>query len=192
MSSLARRSGAIIVVTVIAFALAACSGTARSAAPGATAAPTAAADRTPGPTGAPELAAKLPDAAGGQDFVKSSFTGADVGGLGLSLDEDVLQALAVNNAVQLDEIQVAEARPRDGSTGGLIVAIRVPGADPQTIVDATFGNSNALQLRTMGGKSVYDIAGSGLNVVVYLKDDVMYQVLGAPGDLTEAIVAALP
>ena len=39
---------------------------------------------------------------------------------------------------------------------------------------------------------MYDIAGSGLNAVVYLKDDVMFQVLGAPSDLTEAIVKALP
>ena len=76
--------------------------------------------------------------------------------------------------------------------GGIVVAIRVPGADPKTIVDATFANPEALQLRTMGGKSVYDVAGSGLNAVVYLKDDVMIQVLGAPADLTEAIVAALP
>jgi hypothetical protein len=74
----------------------------------------------------------------------------------------------------------------------VVVAIRVPGADPKTIVDATFSNADALQLRTMGGKSVYDVAGSGLNTIVYLKDDVMFQVLGAPSDLAEAIVAALP
>ena len=36
------------------------------------------------------------------------------------------------------------------------------------------------------------VAGTGLNIVVYVKDDMMFQVVGAPTDLTEAIVAALP
>ena len=195
MSSLPRPSRAVLVACaalLAAFALAGCGGATPSAATGATPVPTAAAERTPGPTGAAELAAMLPDSAGGTELVKSSFSGADIEGLGLSLDEKVLSALAVNNKVQLEDIQIAEARPRDAGAGGLVIAIRVPGADPKSIVDATFGNADALQLRTMGGKSVYDIAGSGLNTVVYLKDDVMFQVLGAPSDLTEAIVQALP
>jgi hypothetical protein len=183
---------AFVFALAAAIAIVGCGGGASSAAPGVTPVPTPAADRTPGPSGAPELAAMLPDTAGGTDFVKSSFSGADVEGLGLSLDEKVLSALAVNNKVTLEDIEIAEARPRDAGRGGLVVAIRVPGADPQTIVDATFSKSEALQLRTMGGKSVYDVAGSGLNAVVYLKDDVMFQVLGAPSDLTEAIVKALP
>jgi hypothetical protein len=195
MSSTPRPSravSAVVLSLLAALALAGCGSTPSSAAAGATPVPTTAAERTPGPSGAPALAAMLPGSAGGTDFVKSSFSGADVEGLGLSLDEKVLGALATNNKVRLEEIQVAEARPRDAGTGGVVVAIRVPGADPKTIVDATFSNADALQLRTMGGKSVYDVAGSGLNTIVYLTDDVMFQVLGAPSDLAEAIVAALP
>jgi hypothetical protein len=154
--------------------------------------PTVAADRTPGPSAAADLAAMLPDSAGGVELVKSSFRGDDVSGLAISLDEKVLGALAVNNKVDVSEIEIAEARPRDASVGGVVVAIRAPGADPKDVVDATFSQSEALQLRTLGGKSVYDVAGTGLNVVVYLKDDVMFQVLGAPAELTEAIVEALP
>jgi hypothetical protein len=194
MSSIPRASRAAPVLPVLAltFVLVACGGAPSSTAPGATPVPAIAADRTPGPSAAPELAAMLPDSAGGEDLVKASFTGADVADAGVSLDETVLNALAVNNKVKVEDIEVAVARPRDAGKGGIVVAIRVPGADPKTIVDATFSNARALQLRTMGGKSVYDIAGSGLNAVVYLKDDVMFQVLGAPSDLTEAIVAALP
>lgn len=195
MSSVPRPSRAALVAVLAslaaAFLLAGC-GSAPSAATGATTAPPDVAERTPGPTGAPELAAMLPDSAGGQALVKSSFSGAELDGVGISLDEKVLNALAINNKVKVEDIEIAVARPRDAGTSGLVIAIRVPGADPQTIVDATFSNAKALQLRTMGGKSVYDVAGSGLNTVVYLKDDVMFQVLGAKPDLTEAVVAALP
>ena len=192
MARFPRRSRAVLVVLALSLSFAACARGVPSAEPGATPAPTTAAERTPGPSGAPELAAMLPDSAGGQDFVKSSFTGNDVEGLGLSIDERVLGALAINNKVTVEDIQLAIARPRDTGIGGVVLAIRVPGADPKTIVDATFSQSAALQLRTMGGKSVYDVAGSGLGAVVYLKDDVMFQVLGAPAGLTEALVEALP
>ena len=70
--------------------------------------------------------------------------------------------------------------------------LRVPGADPKDVVNATFSTSKALQLATLGGKSVYRVGANGLNVVVYPKDDILFQVIGAPSDLTEAIVAALP
>ncbi|HKF84568.1 MAG TPA: hypothetical protein VKB30_02215 [Candidatus Limnocylindrales bacterium] len=186
------RPNAATIVLVMAVALAACGGAPQSTGPDSTPAPTAAAERTPGATAASDLAAMLPDSAGGLELVKSSFRGEDVSGLAISLDEKVLEALATNNKLQLADIEVAEARPRDAGTGGVVVAIRVPGADPKQVVDATFSQSEALRLRTLGGKSVYDVAGTGLNVVVYLKDDVMFQVLGAPDDLTEAIIAALP
>lgn len=185
-----RRLATGAVVLAIALAVAACGGsTASSGSSGATPVP---AERTPGPSAAPELAAMLPDKAGGLDFVKSSFTGADVADLGISLDEKQLAALAANNKTTLEGIQVAEARPKDSSKSGIVLAIRVPGADPKTIVDATFAQSASLQLKTVGGKSVYKVASTGLSVVVYLKDDIMFQVVGAPSDLTEAIVAALP
>ena len=187
-----RRPNAAAIVLVMSVALAACGGAPQSAGPASTPAPTAAAERTPGATAASDLAAMLPDSAGGLELVKSSFRGEDVSGLAISLDEKVLEALATNNKLQLADIEVAEARPRDAGTGGVVVAIRVPGADPKQVVDATFSQSEALRLRTLGGKSVYDVAGTGLNVVVYLKDDVMFQVLGAPDGLTEAIIAALP
>src|SRR5690242_16035558 len=69
MSSRARPSGVAILVALIALTVGACAGAAPSASSGASAAPTPVAARTPGPTGAPELAAMLPDRAGGQDFV---------------------------------------------------------------------------------------------------------------------------
>jgi hypothetical protein len=184
-----RLAAGIAVVTLV---FAACGGAASSAAPETAASPTGAADRTPGPSGAPELAAMLPASAGGVDLVTSSVTGDHLAALGVSLNEDVLEALAKDQQLTLADVQVAEARPRDAGTGGLVMAIRVPGADPQAVVEATFSSSNALQLRSLGGKSVYDVAGTGLNVVVYIKDDVMVQVVGAPAELTEAIVAALP
>src|SRR5215211_6314688 len=186
------RPNAATIVLVMAVALAACGGAPQSTGPDSTPASTAAAERTPGATAAADLAAMLPDSAGGLELVKSSFRGDDVSGLAISVDEKILEALATNNKLQLADIEVAEARPRDAGTGGVVVAIRVPGADPKQVVDATFSQSEALRLRTLGGKSVYDVAGTGLNVVVYLKDDVMFQVLGAPDDLTEAIIAALP
>jgi hypothetical protein len=119
-------------------------------------------------------------------------TGPDVDSLGVSLDSAELERLAKAEGKTLADVQVAEARPVDASKGGIVLAIRVPGADPKEVVEATFSASSALQLATLGGKSVYRVGGNGLNIVVYPKDDILFQVVGAPSDLTEAIVAALP
>jgi hypothetical protein len=183
-----RRAVVGAVAVALAIVLAACGG----ATPSGAAVPTVAADRTAGPDAAPELAAMLPASAGGLDFVKSSVTGADVASLGVSLDLPELERLAKAQGKTLADVQVAEARPADPTKGGIVLAIRVPGADPRDVVDATFSSSAALQLATIGGKSVYKVGASGLNVVVYPKDDILFQVVGAPADLTEAIVAALP
>ena len=182
MSTVAARVRLGAGMTLLALGLAACAGTAPSATTGATAVPTAA-DRTPGTSGAPELAAMLPSSAGGVDFVTSSATADDLAGLGISLNETVLEAAANSRQLTLSDVQVAEARPRDATKGGLVLAIRVPGADAKSLVDATFSSANALRLRTLGGKSVYEVAGSGLGVVVYIKDDIVFQVVGAPADL---------
>ena len=186
--SLERRALAGAVALALSLTLAACG----AATPSSTPVPTAVADRTPGPDAAPELAAMLPASAGGLDFVKSSVTGMDVASLGVSLDSTELERLAKAQGKTLADVQVAEARPVDPTKGGIVLAIRVPGANPKEVVDATFSASAALQLATMGGKSVYKIGASGLNVVVYPKDDILFQVVGAPADLTEAIIAALP
>lgn len=186
--SLDRRAVAGAVALTLSLALGACG----AATPSATPVPTAAADRTPGPEAAPELAAMLPASAGGIDFVTSSFTGTDLADLGVSLDSAELERLAKAQGKTLADVQVAEARPVDASKGGIVLAIRVPGAEPKDVVEATFSASAALQLATMGGKSVYKVGASGLNVVVYPKDDILFQVVGAPTDLTEAIIAELP
>jgi len=180
---------AVILLLGVSGLLASCGGVVPSTSP---AGPTAVANRTPGPEGAPDLAAMLPDSAGGVEFVKGSFSGTDLTGVGVSLDEGVLGSLAKGAGVTLADVAVAEARPVDGSEGGIVLAIRIPGADPKLVVDATFSDSSALQLATLGGKAVYNVGASGLNTVVYLKDDVMFQVLGASSELTEAIIAALP
>jgi hypothetical protein len=186
--SLDRRALAGAVALALSLTLAACGSAAPSASPVAT----VGADRTPGPDGAPELAAMLPASAGGYDFVKTSVTGADVESLGVSLDSAELERLAKAQGKTLADVQVAEGRPSDPTQGGIVLAIRVPGANPKDVVEATFSASAALQLATMGGKSVYKVGASGLNVVVYPKDDILFQVVGAPADLTEAIIAALP
>src|SRR6478752_6515657 len=183
--SLDRRVVAGAVALTLSLTLGACG----AATPSATPAPTVAADRTPGPEAAPDLAAMLPATAGGLDFVTSSVTGPDVDSLGVSLDSAELERLAKAEGKTLADVQVAEARPVDPSKGGIVLAIRVPGADPKDVVNATFSTSKALQLATLGGKSVYRVGANGLNIVVYPKDDVMFQVIGAPSDLTEAIVA---
>jgi hypothetical protein len=181
-----------VVAGAIAIALSLALGACGAATPSATPVPTAAADRTPGPNRAPELAAMLPASAGGIEFVKSSVTGADVASLGVALDSAELERVAKAKGRTLADVQVAEARPADASKGGIVLAIRVPGANPRDVVESTFSASAALQLATIGGKSVYRVGASGLNVVVYPKDDVLFQVVGAPADLTEAIIAALP
>ncbi|HEY3334233.1 MAG TPA: hypothetical protein VGK16_03260 [Candidatus Limnocylindrales bacterium] len=186
--SLDRRALAGAVALTLSLALGACG----AATPTVTPAATVVADRTPGPDAAPELAAMLPSSAGGLDFVRSSVTGPDVRSLGVALDSAELERLAKAQGKSLADVQVAEARPADPSKSGILLAIRVPGADPKDVVEATFSASAALQLATMGGKSVYKVGASGLNVVVYPKDDILFQVVGAPADLTEAIIAALP
>ena len=181
-----------VVAGAVALTLSLTLGACTTAAPTATPVPTVAADRTPGPAAAPELAAMLPASAGGVDFVSGSFTGEDLAGVGVSLDSAELEQLAKAQGTTLADVQVAEARPVDSSKGGIILAIRVPGANPKEVVEATYSASAALRLATMGGKAVYEVGGSGLNIVVYPKDDILFQVVGAPSDLTEAIIAALP
>ena len=176
----------------VALSLSLALGACGAAAPSSSPVPTVAADRTPGPDAAPELAAMLPASAGGVDFVVSSFTGEDLEDVGVALDSAELERLAKAQGGTLADVQVAEARPVDGTKGGIVLAIRVPGADPRNVVESTFSPSAALKLATMGGKSVYEVGGSGLNVVVYPKDDILFQVVGAPADLTAAIIAALP
>jgi hypothetical protein len=188
------RGGSVValsLVVALSVSVAAC-GAAPASPTGAAAGTPVAAARTPGTTAAPGLAAMLPASAGGLEFVTSSFTGEDLEGMGVSLDTAELEAIAEAAGVTLADVEVAEARPVDASKSGVVLAIRIPGANPKEIVEATFSASAALQLRTIGGKSAYEVASSGLNIVVYPKDDIMFQVLGAPADLTEAIVAALP
>ncbi|MEO5966360.1 MAG: hypothetical protein ABIR11_12910 [Candidatus Limnocylindrales bacterium] len=191
--SIDRRLLQAALAIVVALAIAACgSPTPALSTAAPTTASTASGDRTPGPSAAPALAAMLPDSAGGIDFVKSSFTGSDLEGAGISLDAKVLETLAKAQGKTLADVQIAEARPVAAATSGIVLAIRVPGADPKAVVDATFSHSKALQGTTLGGKTVFNVGASGLNVVVYLKDDVMFQVVGAPSALTEAIITELP
>ena len=181
----------LLLAASVAAVVAACAPAASSSgAPGS--AGTGSTERTPGPSAAPALAAMLPTTIDGADWVVSSWTGENLEGTAISLDRRVLEALAVNAGGALADVEVAQALPRDPSKGGVLLAIRVPGADPKKMVDATFATSKALQLATIGGKSAYRVGASGLNAVVYPKDDVMFQVVGASNDVTEAILAALP
>jgi hypothetical protein len=187
--TLPRRS---LAAAALALLLAACGSSVAPTAKPSAAAPTPGTTLAPGEDKAPDLTAMLPSTAGGVEFTKRGRTAADLAGLAVSLDRKKLDALAKGAGTGLDAVKVAEARPTDPTKSGIVLAIRVPGVDPKDIVAATFSDPKALQLVTLGGKSVYKIAASGLNVVVYVKDDVMFQVLGANSALTEAIVTALP
>ena len=186
--SLDRRAVAGAVALSLSLTLAACA----SATPSATPAPTVAANRTPGPEAAPELAAMLPATAGGLDFVTTSVTGPDVDSLGVSIDSAALERLAKARARRWPTSRSPRRAPPTRRRAASCSRSASRAQTPRRSSRRRSARPRRSSWRRWAASPSYRVGGNGLNIVVYPKDDIMFQVIGAPSDLTEAIVAALP
>jgi hypothetical protein len=147
------------------------------------------------PGAAADLEALLPDEAGGVTFAKQSFDGAALGAAGLGIDVGALGPILEASDKTLADVRAAVAAPVGASAAeqGAIVAIQVDGLEGDKLVDAmTGGGASSLTKKTIAGKEVLTAGAGGFNVVIYVKDDVLFEILLASDELTEAIVAALP
>lgn len=147
------------------------------------------------PGAAADLEALLPDEAGGVSFSKQSFDGASLGLAGFGVDAGELGPILEANGKTLADVRAAIASPADATASqtAAIIAIQVKGLAGDTLVDAmTGGVASSLARKTIAGKEVLAAGAGGFGVVVYVKDDVLFEILLASDELTEAIVASLP
>ena len=147
------------------------------------------------PGSAADLEAMLPDEAGGVTFAKQSFDGAALGAAGIGIDIGELGPILEASGKTLADVRAAVAAPEGGSATetAAIVAIQVKGLEGDKLVDAmTGGGASSLTKTTIGGKEVLTAGAGGFSVVIYVKDDVLFEILLTSPELTEEIVAALP
>jgi hypothetical protein len=201
----------------LALFVAACSGStstpAASATPGGgTGAPTAAPTEPPAPTDEPtgtddngsepsfgpgqaaDLEASLPDSAGGVEFTKGSFDGAAIAGSGFVNTGD-LDPILTANGKTLADVRMAIATPKDPTSamGMVVLALQVRGLDASQLLEfGGAGTGTDLEAVTIAGKQVQRGGEGGFGVYVYVKDDVLYEILFASDAVAEEILGQLP
>jgi hypothetical protein len=181
---------------------------------GATAAPATAAPATeaPAPTYVPtatddnapeasfaagsagDLEATLPDEAGGIKFSKTSFDGASLGAAGMGIDTGELAPLLKKYGKSVSDVRMAIAAPANasGTETAMVIALQVKGIPGNELLGVTGTDTSGLTTTSIGGKSVLSANAGGYSMVVYVKDDVLYEVLLASPAVAEAIVQQLP
>jgi len=142
-----------------------------------------------------DLEAMLPDEAGGIKFKKESFDGASIGAAGFGLDTGELAPILKANGKTVADVRMAIASPvtPSATNTAVVIALQIRGIDATQLIDlASGGEAAALTKATIGGKQVQKISASGLTTVIYIKGDVLFEVLLASDAAVDAIVAALP
>jgi len=142
-----------------------------------------------------DLEALLPDEAGGIKFRKESFDGANIGAAGFGLDTGELAPILKANGKTVADVRMAIASPvtPSATNRAIVIALQIRGIDATKLIDlASGGDATALTKATVGGKQVLKTSASGLTTVIYIKGDILFEVLLASDASVEAIVAALP
>jgi hypothetical protein len=143
---------------------------------------------------ASDLEAMLPSEAAGVKYQKSSFDGASLGMLGGSVDTAELGPILKANGKTVNDVRVAIAAPVDSASteGGMVIAFQIRGVDAAKFMSAMGADLGEMTKTSIGGKDVYTSGGSGFAVVVYPKNDVLFEVLMASDTVGEAIISQLP
>jgi hypothetical protein len=146
------------------------------------------------PGAAADLEATLPDEAGGIKFQKTSFDGSSLGGAAMGIDAGSLAPLLAKYGKSVSDVRVAIAAPANssGTDTAMVIALQIKGIPADQLLGVTGTDASTLTKTTIGGKSVLSAGAGGFSVVVYPKDDVLYEVLLANPTVTEAIVQKLP
>jgi hypothetical protein len=142
-----------------------------------------------------DLEAMLPDEAGGTKFTKTSFDGADLGAAGIGMDTGELDPILGANGKTIADVRVAIASPTNPSATNTatVFAIQVRGLDASKLTDLVTGSdASSFTPATIAGKQVLKAGEGGFNSVIYVKDDILFDIILASDAATEAIVAALP
>jgi hypothetical protein len=141
-----------------------------------------------------DLEALLPDEAGGIKFAKTSFDGASLGAAAMGIDTGELGPLLKANGKTINDVRVAIASPADTSGGetAMVIALQVKGVPADKLLGATGMDTSSLTNTTVGGKQVLKAAAGGFTVIIYTKDDVLFEVLLASDPVATDIVGKLP
>jgi hypothetical protein len=146
------------------------------------------------PGAASDLEAMLPDEAGGMKFTKSSFDGSSLGFAGAGISTAELDPILKANGKTIADVRVAIAGPADtsGTETAVVLAFQVRGLDATKFLGATGVNSSDMTNATIGGKKVLQAGAGAFSVIVYTKDDVLFEILLASPKVAEDVVRQLP
>ena len=141
-----------------------------------------------------ELEAMLPASVNGVAYTRRSFDGETIPGSGASIDSTRLAPVLARYGRTLADVRYAEATPTDSGAPetAMVIALQVAGVPAADWIADTGTNLSAMTRTTIAGKQVLRSAGEGYPVILYTKDDVLFEVLLAGDDTAAAIVGALP
>lgn len=147
------------------------------------------------PGAATDLEAMLPDDVNGTTLRKGSFDGSSLAASGVPLDTGGLAPILKATGKTVADVRMAIGSPADQASLGklTIVALQIRGVPAESLLPLfPNGATQGMQKATVGGKSVLQAGATGFSVLIYLKGDVLFYVLGADPTLTEAAVSKLP
>jgi len=146
---------------------------------------------------AADLEALLPSEAGGLKLQKSSFDGSTLGGAALGIDTGSLKPILDKYGKSISDVRVAIATTTDapsasGSAGAMVIALQIKGVPAEQLLGVTGMDTANLTKTTVAGKDVYSAGAGGISVIVYPKDDIVFEVLLASDTVAQDIVRQLP
>ena len=142
------------------------------------------------PGQATALEKTLPDSAGGVTFTKTGFDGSMIPGAGLPFDTSKLDPLLSKFGKSIADVKVAIAAASSGVP--MIYALQLQGVPATQFMADTGMDTSGMTKSTIGGKSVWTDAATGMGEIIYPKDDTVYLILGGTDAQNQAILAALP
>jgi hypothetical protein len=143
-----------------------------------------------------DLAAMLPEEAGGVTFERAGYNGDQLGTYGalMGVAPAQLDPILEANGKTRADFNFAIAAPASGSSSAAaIYALQIEGVDATEIMGAMNLDADALPKDTVGGKDVFVQGVGGFGIWAYPKGDVMFVVFLTGGDnIAGAILEKLP
>jgi hypothetical protein len=143
-----------------------------------------------------DLAAMLPEKAGGLTFERVGYNGDQLGvfGAAAGLNSAELDPILKANGKTINDINFAVATATGGSaaTGGMIYAIQIEGLDATKFAASMGMDPSSMPKTTLGGKTVYGQAQGGFGAFAYPKDDKLFIVLLMDEKTASSVFEQLP
>jgi hypothetical protein len=143
-----------------------------------------------------DLAAMLPEKAGGLTFERVGYNGDQLGvfGAAAGLNSAELDPILKANGKTINDINFAVATATGGSaaTGGMIYAIQIEGLDATKFAASLGMDPSSMPKTTLGGKTVYGQAQGGFGAFAYPKDDKLFIVLLMDEKTASSVFEQLP